>query len=80
MLTWTTPDDRFLVLLLIHRFQAFAAIFRWVSGATVVEMSETPASINIIFVFFSALGFLLFIWILQERIIVALLRLLHRSR
>ena len=56
MLTWTTPDDRFLVLLLIHRFQAFAAIFRWVSGATVVEMSETPASINIIFVFFLSAG------------------------
>ena len=30
--------------------------------------------------FFSALGFLLFIWILQGRVIVALLRRLHRSR
>ena len=30
--------------------------------------------------FFSALGFLLFIWILQERVIVALLRWLYHSR
>ena len=64
----------------LRRLQTFAAFFRWVSGATVVVMSETSASINIIFVFFSALGFLLFIWILQEGVIVALLRRLHSSR
>ena len=30
---------------------------RWVGGATVVVMSETPASINIIFVFSQRWGF-----------------------
>ena len=41
----------------LRQFQAFEAIFRWVSGATAVVMSETPASINIIFVFSQRWGF-----------------------
>ena len=55
-----------------RQFVFFRRCHRWVSGATVVVMSET-ASINIIFAFS-------FVWILQERVIVALLRRLHRSR
>ena len=55
-----------------RHFFFFRRCHRWVSGATVVVMSET-ASINIIFAFS-------FVWILQERVIVALLRRLHRSR
>ena len=77
---WFQRMNAFSFFFWLRRFQAFTAIFRWVSGATVVVMSETPASINIIFVFFSALGFLLFIWILQERVIVAFLRWLHHGR
>ena len=49
-----------------------------VSGAIVVVMSET-ASINIIFAFSQRWGFHYFIWP-AARVIVALLRRLHRSR
>ena len=48
------------------------------SHSTVVVMSET-ASINIKFAFSQRLGFHYFIWP-TARVIVALLRRLHRSR
>ena len=63
-----------------RKFVFFRRCQQWMSGATVVVMPETTASIKYNICFFSALGFLLFIWILQERVIVALLRRLHRSR
>ena len=51
---------------------------RWVSGATVVAKSET-AGINIIFAFSQRWVFINPFGLLQERLIVALLRRLHRS-
>ena len=49
---------------------------RWVSGATIVVRLETPASINIIFVFFSQRwGFIIHLDIARESH-----RRLHRSR
>ena len=49
------------------------------SGATVVVKSET-AGINIIFAFSQRWVFINPFGLLQERVIVALLRRLHRSR
>ena len=57
----------------------FRHCHRWAGGATVVVMSET-ANINIIFASSQRWDFHHFIWILQERVVVALLRRLHRSR
>ena len=54
---WFQRMNAFSLFFWLRRFQAFAAIFRWVSGATVVVMSETPAIINIIFVFSQRWGF-----------------------
>ena len=62
-----------------RHFVFFRHCHRWVSGATVVVMSET-ANINIIFASSQRWDFHNFIWILQERVVVALLRRLHRSR
>ena len=61
-----------------RQFVFFRRCHRWVSGATVVVMSET-ASINIIFAFSQRWSFHYFIWP-TARVIVALLRRLHRSR
>ena len=60
------------------QFVFFRRRHRWVSRATVVVMSET-ASINIIFAFSQRWSFHYFIWP-TARVIVALLRRLHRSR
>ena len=62
-----------------RQFVFFRQCHRWASGATVVVMSETP-NINIIFASSQRWDFHNFIWILQERVVVALLRRLHRSR
>ena len=61
-----------------RQFVFFRRCYRWVSGATVVVMSET-ASINIIFAFSQRWSFHYLIWP-TARVIVALLRRLHRSR
>ena len=62
-----------------RHFVFFRHCHRWVSGATVVVMSET-ANINIIFASSQRWDFHNFIWILQETVAIALLRRLHRSR
>ena len=60
------------------QFVFFRRRHRWVSRATVVVMSET-ASINIIFALSQRWSFHYFIWP-TARVIVDLLRRLHRSR
>ena len=57
-------------------FSFDAAIDGWVE-LRLLWCRKLPPVLNI---FAPALGFLLFIWILQERVIVALLRRRHRSR
>ena len=76
--SWIHGEIRFKTRKWRRQFVFFRRCHQWVSGATVVVMSET-ASINIIFAFSQRWSFHYFIWP-TARVIVALLRRLHRSR